>query len=300
MKKNTPRKHHFIPQYYLKGFSIPNSEKVWVYDKEDKQKEPFSPNIEKIATERDFYKLNLYEGDEDTRVLEDYFANKIEGPANLILDKILKKERIDILDKDIMSFYIYSMIRRVPDAKKRAKQIIPTLSDSMLKETKEMIESNPKFQNYTISEKEFLLNYAKEFIQEQSDNPSAIFLKPSKSSSTLVVLKTMMAMNWYFLYTTDNYFLTCDNPVFTHRLGNGLTQGELTLPISKNIALWATKINRYPNERSYQLASARRLKEINRRTIHNATRFVYSSAKESWITKIIEKENIQIKSHLDS
>ena len=177
--------------------------------------------------------------------------------------------------------------------------MMPTFRESTLTETKEMIDSNPRFSNYNREEKQILLDYAKEFIQDQADNPSAIHLKPSKSSTTLTVLKAMMSMNWYFLCTTSDHFLTNDDPVYTHRTGMGLAQGEFTFPISKNIALWATKYKKYSYDRSYQNATPRMVKEINRRTIQNATRFVFSSKKENWINQIMEKDNIQIRSRLD-
>lgn len=107
MKKNVPKRHHYIPQYYLKGFSIPETEKVWVYHKNDKQKDSHDTNVMNLGVEKYFYKLNLYEGDDDTKVLEEYFANEIEGPANPILSKIAERKRINSLEKDVLSFYIY-------------------------------------------------------------------------------------------------------------------------------------------------------------------------------------------------
>ncbi len=213
MKKNTPRRHHYIPQHYLKGFSSPDLELIWVYDKRDKQKAPFQTTPVNIAVEKDYYKLNLYEGDEDTSAVEQHFANKIEGPANAILDKIRMRDKIDAKEKYIMTFYLYSMFKRVPAAKKRAKNIMPGIADSVLKEFNQMIDSNTRFSHYTEEAKQSLREYGKSFIQQQFDNPSVLYMIPSQSSG---VLPVMMKMNWYFLYTSDDQFLTCDNPVFTH------------------------------------------------------------------------------------
>lgn len=293
MKGNIPRRHHYIPRYYLKGFSNPSSDLVWTYDKFN-EKASFSTNPINIAVEKDFYKLNLYEGKKDTIALEQYFAEEVETPVNIILDKISEKRRINLEEKFKLSFYIYALYRRVPAARERAKDFLPKVANSMLSETSQMIDSH--FSHYNDEKKKILRDIAKSFISEQEANPSPLFLKPIQTSNAL---PAMMDMNWYFLYTNEDHFLTCDNPVFIHK-SRGLSQGEFTLPIRKDIALWATSQKKYQKDNSFQLAHSQMIKEMNRRTIKNATNYIYSSKNEDWITKILNKGKIQIKDHLDN
>lgn len=295
MKKNIPRRHHYIPQYYLKGFSVPENEKIWVYDKENKQKKPFNTNVKNAAVEKDFYKLNMYEGDDDTKSLEQYFANEIEGPTNPILNKIREGKKIDRLEKYMLAYYMYSTILRIPAAKEDAKKILPEVEKPILEEAYQIIDNYIK--ERPDQSKSNLQKAARGFIRAQIDNPSPIFMAPPKFPKILPVI---MKMNWYFLCTTSDHFLTSDNPVFTHRASNGLLQGEFTFPVSKNIALWATTHKKYFHDRSYQTITPRMLKEINRRTVQNATRFVFSSKKESWINQIVKKDKIEVRSALSS
>ncbi|MEK6476008.1 DUF4238 domain-containing protein [Catalinimonas sp. 4WD22] len=148
-----PRRHHYVPRYYLKGFSNPNSNLVWTYSKRSK-KAPFSTNPINVAVERDFYKLNLYEGENDVSALEKYFAEEVETPVNITLDKISEKKKINTEEKKDLSFYIYALYRRVPAAKERAKDFIPKVANSMLSETSQMIDSH--FSHYNDAKKKVL------------------------------------------------------------------------------------------------------------------------------------------------
>ena len=56
---NTARNHHYVPQFYLKGFSDPNlqNEQLHVIDKVDRRH--FVTNPRNIASQRDFNRINL-------------------------------------------------------------------------------------------------------------------------------------------------------------------------------------------------------------------------------------------------
>jgi hypothetical protein len=67
---------HYIPQFYLKGFTEKKDvDSLWVYKKNGI---PFKASIRKIAQENRLY----------SREAELYLANKVEGPANKVLEKI--------------------------------------------------------------------------------------------------------------------------------------------------------------------------------------------------------------------
>ncbi|MFC1614100.1 DUF4238 domain-containing protein, partial [Gemmatimonadota bacterium] len=65
--------HHYIPQYYLKGFSESDSNLLWAYEKGVGNK--FRTQIKKIANITKFYPTET----------EKYLAEKIEGPANSVI-----------------------------------------------------------------------------------------------------------------------------------------------------------------------------------------------------------------------
>jgi len=63
---------HYVPQYYLKGFSQNEGKRIWIYDKTDGVK--FPTQVKSIANITEFY----------SREVEQYLANTIEGPANKV------------------------------------------------------------------------------------------------------------------------------------------------------------------------------------------------------------------------
>lgn len=184
MGNNISRRHHYIPQKYLKGFytSVP---KIWVYDKQ-KQQGGFQSNANNIGVERNFYKIS----DDDLTSLEGFLSHKIEGPANPIVDKILKQEKINGDEKSILANYAYSMIKRVPEGKKRSKKILPRISEPVLQEFYQFIEKT-----YSEEKWEPLKKEAERFIAHQCETPSNIFSKPNSP----VVPAALIQMNWYFL-----------------------------------------------------------------------------------------------------
>ena len=96
-------------------------------------------------------------------------------------------------------------------------------------------------------------------------------------------------MNWLFLRSQADQFLTGDNPVFFfEHEGIGKPTSELTFPLSSNLALWATRLPRPSMQ--YLAASPAGVREINRRTAHNSVRFVYSKANEPWVLPFVLKK----------
>lgn len=68
---------HYVPQYYLRGFSLPDDPSlIWMYDKYTGRATLAA--IDKVAQQRDFY----------TDDVEEWLTEEIERPANMALDKI--------------------------------------------------------------------------------------------------------------------------------------------------------------------------------------------------------------------
>lgn len=65
--------HHFVPQSYLKRFSRPDRPtQIYAYEID---REPYSPNIEGIAGQRDFYTYTDTETNKETAALENALAD---------------------------------------------------------------------------------------------------------------------------------------------------------------------------------------------------------------------------------
>lgn len=274
---------HYIPQYYLRGFSSADDEMVWVYEKNGDLK--FRTQVKNIGHETNYYSPEV----------ETYLANQIEGPANIVIKKIRNREQITNSDKDKLATYMVVMLKRVPQSKFRMNEMAPgvaqKLQDEWDKEITELIKKDP-------SQSEFLENRRKEIqanLEKYAKNPPKDFwlllIPPDRTPNVVTVLHQM---TWHFLTCDEGpVFLTCDNPVFYFSwMGIGKPESEVTFPISSNIVLWATW--RKDLSENYSEINRQAIKEVNRRTALNATRFVYHAKDEYWIPKFISKNNHQL------
>jgi len=271
--------HHYLPQYYLKGFTETADNMLWAYEKGTGKK--FKTQIKSLANITDFYS-------EET---EQYLANDIEGPANAVLDKIRGQHLINDDDKNIFAEYMAVIWKRVPRAKEDLKKMAPRLADGIAKKLSgdldHIIGKNP--QKAELMEKrrreidDILSIYA-------VDPPREIWLENIPPERTPRIVGAIKAMNWSFWEFNERpVFLTCDNPLFYFRgMGVGKPDSEISFPISNHIVLWATWRADLP--RKFIKASTQIVKEFNRRTIDNADRYIFHSRDEDWIVPFIKKK----------
>lgn len=121
--------HHFVPQRYLRGFQAPTkADWIWMYDKTNDTSK-FVP-INKVAQSAGFY-------DEE---VEQMLNLQVEIPGNNVIDKIRRNEAIDERDRLCLTYYIGTMIRRVPLARAKAQAFLPRALADVAAETREWIE----------------------------------------------------------------------------------------------------------------------------------------------------------------
>jgi len=275
--------HHYIPQYYLKGFASPDGDMIWVYEKGGSLK--FPANIKKIAQKTNYYSTEV----------ERYLANEIEGPANSVIKKIRDHKQLTQSEKEKLAIYMVVMLKRVPQSKIRMKKTAPIVAQSLQqkwdKEISKLILENPSqtdlFEKRRAEIKANLNKYSKNL-------PKDFWLELIPPERTPNSVKVIPEMTWLFL-TCEKFpaFLTCDNPVFYFQgIGVGKLESEITFPISSNIVLWATW--RCNIQEGYSPIKNQAIKEINRRTATNATRFIYHARDEDWIPRFINKQEHQL------
>lgn len=269
---------HYVPRYYLKGFSQNDGKTIYVYDKTDRR--CFVTQVKSIANETDFYSPEV----------EEYLANTIETPANRILNKIREKVAISVIDKQILSAYIICMMKRVPEGKKRFNELAPGTAETIRQKLDDWL--NLAAAEY--SHKRELIEKRRTEIGEILDRfaknpPKKIWLTNMPPEKSPRLFAALSSMTWCFL-VFDDYpaFLTSDNPIFFFTsMGIGKPESEVSFPISSNIVLWANW--RTDLKEGYFTASAQVIKELNRRTCSIATRFVFHSQIEDWVLPQLTK-----------
>jgi len=272
---------HYIPQYYLNGFTESlGTSSIWMYEKGSDQ--ILNTTTKSVANENRRW----------PKTTEQYLAEKVEAPANPVLDKIRNQQAVTENDKYILSNYMVVMLKRVPRGLERTKsnapkvieQIFDKLKGDILRLMKEYPSDSSVLEKRLRELPGLRSKYENEFPMEVwYEN-----LKPEASPRLLAVLP---AMTWILLVSNKGQlFLTNDNPVFFFEsLGIGRPESEITFPISSNVALWATWHK--GSVEGYHTAKDSIIKEINRRTASAATRHVYYSKKARWVVALINKKN---------
>lgn len=132
------KNQHYVPRFYLKEWCVPNTEKVYVYDK--LKNEIRYNHIEKVASEKHFYDFNLNElFNEETvkamnengvaiggrlKIIEKMLSSNLESPCAVTFAKIINKARestpwirkecyfLSLEEKTLLSVYLaYQFIR---------------------------------------------------------------------------------------------------------------------------------------------------------------------------------------------
>lgn len=271
---------HYVPQHYLRGFTSSNDGMIWTYEKNGSIK--FPSDVRNTGHETNYYSPEI----------ETYLANQIEAPANKVIDKIRSRENLTKEDKTKLATYMVVMLKRVPQSKIRMKEMAPSVAQKQEKqwdqEISKLTNKHPEKANLLEKRRAEI----KQNLKKYSVNPPKDFwlslIPPERSPNVINVLQQM---TWHFLtYDEAPVFLTCDNPVFYFMwMGIGKPESEVTFPISSNIVLWATW--RKNIEEKYTVIHRQAIKEINRRTATNTTRFVYHARDEYWIPKFIAKKH---------
>jgi hypothetical protein len=274
---------HYLPQFYLKGFSQNEGKRIWVYDKKENRRYP--TQVRSTANETGFYST-----ESGSTHVEQYLANSIENPANPVLIKIRNRQKITQQDKHLLANYMVTMMKRVPQSKEILKQRAPIVAEEVQAELSETFStmygernsSDELVQKLEIESKEILDRYVNEF-------PKDVWLKAIPPEMTPRLVHCLRTMTWVFLVSDDGpVFLTCDDPVcFFRGMGIDKLESEVTFPISSDIALWLTW--RKDLLEGYYVPQKFVLKEINRRVAKNTTRFLYHAMDEEWILPFARK-----------
>lgn len=269
--------YHFLPQYYLKGFTDdPKSGMLWQFEKGTGK--AVKANVKSLA------KINKLYSEE----LEQHLANEVEGPANEALDKIRSQQPIGDEEKGVFAEYMVAMWKRVPQMQNLMKERAPHVSNDVSKQFDEFFNrwidnqpENAEFIEKQRKEKDDLLAIWAE------SPPKEMWWQNIPPEKTPKIVEGIRKMSWAFLnYGEHPAFFTCDNPVF---FLNALLHkdSEVSFPISSHFLLFATWEPGLSNK--IIDVPIQIVKEMNRRTARNAQKYIYHCRKEHWIPAFIKK-----------
>src|SRR3972149_6577246 len=96
----TPKRHHYLPQFYLEGFC--RDDLLWVYDRDEKEYRQQTP--QNTAVQKYYYSFENDNGERDAEV--EGLLSLVETYTKPIIDKINNRESIDGNEKETLSIFI--------------------------------------------------------------------------------------------------------------------------------------------------------------------------------------------------
>jgi hypothetical protein len=287
----TPRKHHYVPQCYLSGFTIePASTRLYVLDKESGRSYP--SRIGDAGCERDFYIIEL-EDDGDPFAIEKFFSTIEAGGAEAIRHLI---ERRAVPEGDLYGKFVNFlavMTVRGPAVLDAIEKPFAHAMKSILYQVTGSREMFDRMMEKLKAEGKDVSGVTYESMRAfvRSDDCVVTMGQNFRMSSLLEMLKTvgplLAARKWTVVAAADGVpdFICSDRPVTLswnraellhpfYSPGLGLKDTTVMFPVSRRLALMGL----FDVSSPLRELDARGVGLINMFTAMNAKRFVYSGA----------------------
>jgi len=105
---NRPKRHHYLPQFYLEGFTRDGL--LWVYDRKTKTTRKQTPV--NTAVESDFYTYVDLKGNESAEI-EKLFA-RLEGYTKPVIDLLTNRQEVSVEQRGLVAGFIGTLYIRTP------------------------------------------------------------------------------------------------------------------------------------------------------------------------------------------
>ncbi|MFH1303928.1 MAG: DUF4238 domain-containing protein [Planctomycetota bacterium] len=275
--------YHYVPQRYLKNFSTPNQpELIWLHDK--KGGAPKLVPIEVVAQAKGYY----------SEQTEGLLAREVEGPANIVIQKLMENKSLDRAERFRLTYYLGTMLKRVPYRRRKAMEMYPSVLDDTIARVREQIKDLA----HSLSGADSAIVDRR--LAEVDAAHRKLATKPPPEIVTQVrepwpserMLDAIYRMTWHVLVSDGpQYFITSDNPAFFFgSYGLGTPKAELTFPLSTTHCLhgcWQGV------EQTLLFMGARQafIKEANRRLASATERLAFYHEPAPWLERILRKKD---------
>lgn len=290
VKKPKPaRTHHFVPQFQLEYFALPDGT-VQQYD----SKENIYTRSTKshLAAENHLYTWTDDKGNKNV-LIEDMLA-KLEGEISVIVKKVNNLElHFSNEERSLLSFFVAMQMYRTPQNRERTKQMVAKMTKKIMKTPamdsqvfmSHIEEASKRIPLLKDMKKEDIEAMRKTFLEEDYDLqvPNEYFLKFMVENMRDVAAH-IHEIGWVFLIAPESsQFITSDDPYVmsrAHRPGDPAWVGpgikimgtEITLPLTPKVCLLMSPSIKGVSHRTADQGTVR---EINLRTASHCRRFLY-------------------------
>jgi hypothetical protein len=279
--------YHFVPQRYLRRFQDREEPgTIWIHDKTTGAFRRLA--IKSVAQAKQFYPVET----------ERRLAADVENPANAVIEKLVAGDRITENEREAIAVFVGTMACRVPTKRRRSRDMVPDSLSQVIDGYRHLIRTAraegvipPELLDRRSGE----INAAE---AKFAKNPPQVVLDLVNSPWPSVRFVTVFReMAWRVLSTAGpQFFVTSDNPAFGFQaegFGWGTIEGELCLPLSTTHVLHGSWQG--PRRSLYfGPVNQRSLREINKRLVSTADRFVFYHRPAPWVLALLAKGQLSL------
>ncbi len=282
-----PKRHHYLPQFYLRGFLKHNRNQLTVIKIDDGNF--FQTDTKNVGIETDWNRVC-----DDRSSAEEYFA-EIDGKTSRILKDIFEGKILPTEEDDrILLLYF---VARLSVHNPIIRNVLQKFQTDTSNHLGRWWTSSPGiyYEKVKSQDADKLIPYEhmKRFIEEEAyeiNFDHGYFLKHETEFIQETLIPMLYNLNWSLLIVKDptESFVCSDRPVFMNPMFSQLP-GEtefipdfsLTLPLSKQMCLYGDRLGIVPEiyniyKEDGSGASTLSVPFLNSRTIYGAQRHVYA------------------------
>lgn len=273
-KPPEPHKHHFIPQFYQRGF-VPGGNKIWVYEKD---RPPRQRSVRRVGMQIDLYAFERNKR-VDFGTVESALA-LLDDQAAKIVQRLESERAITDKERTRLSRFVSVMWRRTPKQRdhvnEKAIDLVPGVFVP-LEKLEDRMSPEVKAEMKRLKEK-----YSRE-------PPDSLFAHNVLRDS--IFERVVYSMDWAFFRPPEGKeFFTSDDPVmFSRGSGLGSPDAVVLFPLSSALLLQCMWKSTW-NHRYHQL-EASQVDYFNLCTVQNASKQVLASQKSEEL-ELVVNENI--------
>jgi hypothetical protein len=210
---NNPKRHHYLPQFYLRNFCRDGL--LWVYDRERNEYRQQTPI--NTAIENQFYTAIGPDGEKHTHI--EKFFSFIEGETKPIIEKIDNGQKIDPNEKGMLATFISFLKVRVPNFEKTVNEanekMIKKVNQFMFSSEEQTAALIKKVEETTGKRQDISPKDLMDFVQ--GDRYTMNFQRELYLSTMIEMGQKMvmyfLSMDWLFLQSpSTSSFITSDSP----------------------------------------------------------------------------------------
>ena len=286
-----PKKHHFLPQFYLNNFKVnPQRTKyprVFVTEKSIEPRSFASP-IHDTGCIRDYNTLDLEEARDRTSI--EHVLSRVETIHSRVLSKLMSSCSIDTINRHDLSFLIALMYCRVPKFKRYVQN---AMKKSVEIEGQLMFKKGqlppPPPELATELRKRGLTRF-EDIVTIEINNWAALSTM-YRCAASRELRQPLSEMDIDVMSAPkDSFFITGDTPVAVY--GGALYDKsvEVTFPVGPNLMILLSRNGKGDQGRDI---SVEELYEYNRRTVIMSDRYLYSHTSSETIHAIVSENASQ-------